>query len=425
MATEVIAADGRLERSTLKRALTQLALPAGCRCCRNAIWPADAPIPDAMVGPRSDTCRRAIRSYRSMRRVIAYHCVAVPSNATNATMLAARMASAAMPVGGRGEWVSRWVLNNGQSTRQVQREVSDETFGSGVRDNHGLGTRWIRADDGKRLMDEAHWTEIELLEDLRNAVRWIDCRTMSGNRCIGIRSPVCPTHYHHVRPCRRYPLRGETGRRTHVAIKHSRICCKANRISGTRTRETEGACQGYRCGLFGSDRFLTVQENMAKDVDADVERPRHAPLPPPRWASVARARWTTMEPISHARPQAAIWPGIVDEEGDTSMGDETPARTACRASRIATEKRRRCSRSARSNSRRTTCSHRHGRPWSRKRQGHLGGVMSGMHLMYYIATIHLHHEGKRGEYRGTGAIREEFCTWAGSSRDGEGQRQCV
>lgn len=68
----------------------------------------------------------------------------------------------------RGEWVSRWVLNNGESSRKAHRDVRNESFGSKLRDSNGLGTEVNEGGRWERFMQEDHWTEVELLEDLED-----------------------------------------------------------------------------------------------------------------------------------------------------------------------------------------------------------------------------------------------------------------
>lgn len=77
----------------------------------------------------------------------------------------------------RGEWISRWILNGGASTRQARHAVSSESKqafgaegGSAIRPAK-QGYEDTAADDGgrwERIMDESYWTEIELLEDLED-----------------------------------------------------------------------------------------------------------------------------------------------------------------------------------------------------------------------------------------------------------------
>lgn len=164
----LIASGSQLERSMLKRALTQLSLPAWLQILqeRHLAYKCAYPTCDKKPKkPHLSQCNstlpldapryRISLSRRTMERDERDDAGGQNSFCSNACWR-------------RGEWVSRWVLNNGESTRKVQKEISDEMFGSGIKDHHGLGNEVEEGGKWERLMDEEHWTEIELLEDLED-----------------------------------------------------------------------------------------------------------------------------------------------------------------------------------------------------------------------------------------------------------------
>lgn len=158
-----------IDRSLLKRALTQLSLPAWLQVLQERHLAQRCAYP---------TCNRTpVKPHLSRQRSAA----AIPLDAPRYRISLRRKVierDERDDAGGqnsfcsntcwrRGEWVSRWVLNGGRSTRQAQRQVSDESFGSAIRDdNVGLGDEVDQGGRWERIMNEEHWTEIELLEDL-------------------------------------------------------------------------------------------------------------------------------------------------------------------------------------------------------------------------------------------------------------------
>ncbi|MCO5590175.1 hypothetical protein L7F22_044144 [Adiantum nelumboides] len=193
----LIASGSQLEKSMLKRALTQLSLPAWLQILQERHLAYKCAYPTCDKKPKKphlsqsnsalplDAPRYRISlSRRTMERDERDDAGGQNSFCSNACWR-------------RGEWVSRWVLNNGESTRKVQKDVSDEMFGSGIKDHHGLGNEVEEGGKWERLMDEEHWTEIELLEDLeeKGEVDRLsdDEDVINSPRPDKVMSPVLPT----------------------------------------------------------------------------------------------------------------------------------------------------------------------------------------------------------------------------------------
>ncbi|PWN37858.1 uncharacterized protein FA14DRAFT_19940 [Meira miltonrushii] len=164
----LIASGSQLERNMLKRALTQVSLPDWLQILQERHLAHKCAYPTCDKKPKKphlsqrnsalplDAPRYRISlSRRTMERDERDDAGGQNSFCSNACWR-------------RGEWVSRWVLNNGESTRKIQKEISDEMFGSGLKDHHGLGNEVEEGGKWERVMDEEHWTEIELLEDLED-----------------------------------------------------------------------------------------------------------------------------------------------------------------------------------------------------------------------------------------------------------------
>lgn len=164
----LITSGSQLERKTLKRALTQLSLPAWLQILQERHLAYNCAYPTCNKKPKKphlSQCNSALPfdapryrislSKRTMERDERDDAGGQNSFCSNACWR-------------RGEWVSRWVLNNGESTRKAQKSISDEIFGNGMKDQHGLGNEVDQGGQWERLMDEEHWTEIELLEDLED-----------------------------------------------------------------------------------------------------------------------------------------------------------------------------------------------------------------------------------------------------------------
>ena len=69
----------------------------------------------------------------------------------------------------RGEWVSRWVLQGGSSSRKesCKEPVRDGESRSAIRaPSEGLGAQVDEGGRWERLVDEDNWEQVELLEDL-------------------------------------------------------------------------------------------------------------------------------------------------------------------------------------------------------------------------------------------------------------------
>lgn len=224
----------------------------------------------------------------------------------------------------RGEWVSRWVLNEGNSTRQVQREVSDEAFGSVIRDNHGLGNEVEQGGRWERVMVEEHWTEIELLEDLeeRGEVDMLSDNELNENKTMS--SPVAEQPSKPLSPV--LSQQGDGAADAHDVLQGQPSAVA--REHAKQRAESKGTAEGF-LNMLDS---LIIHERQPDHESAQSFLPVHIELPAERDDIVGELSTRRVGQNDGASLASLIKNSArransiqLDSQGDTSMseGDET------------------------------------------------------------------------------------------------------